>query len=130
MCNQFHILLLRITLLFNGLYTALMAVTFIPDALNEFSRPEFICFVIAAVIPLYLQVTGKRRMVGTLTHIGCIGSGTGPWAALVRAQGPRATFGLGPTTQKDPIWQGPKSPKGPKMFPRRRPRAPKGTRGQ
>jgi calmodulin len=70
---EFHILLLRITLLFNGLYTALMAVTFIPDALNEFSRPEFICFVIAAVIPLYLQVTGKRRMVGTLTHIGCIG---------------------------------------------------------
>ncbi|GMH60646.1 hypothetical protein TL16_g03094 [Triparma laevis f. inornata] len=70
---ELHILLLRITLLFNGLYTAVMAVTFIPDAWNEFSQPEFICFIIAAVIPLYLQVTGKRRLVGTLTHIGCIG---------------------------------------------------------
>lgn len=41
--------------------------------LSQFGQVEFVTFVVLAVIPLYLQITGKRRLVGTLTHIGCIG---------------------------------------------------------
>ena len=58
---DFHILLFRITLLFNGLYTAVMAVTFVPGAYKEFVTVEFVIFAVLAVIPLYLQITGKRR---------------------------------------------------------------------
>ena len=43
---DFHILMFRITLLFNGLYTAVMAVTFIPGAYKEFGQIEFIFFLV------------------------------------------------------------------------------------
>ncbi len=68
-----HLLLFRITLLFNGLYTALMGVTFIPECYKEFGSIEFVIFCVASAIPLYLQVTNKRRLVATLSHINCIG---------------------------------------------------------
>lgn len=38
--SDFHILLFRITLLFNGLYTALMTVTFVPGAYKEVRSGE------------------------------------------------------------------------------------------
>lgn len=97
---EFNLLLFRITLLFNGLYAALMAVTFVPSmygqlwkgesggeehghervlseegagALPYGSKTEFVIFCVAAFIPLYLQMSGKRRLVATLAHISCIG---------------------------------------------------------
>jgi len=56
-----HILLLRIILLFNGLYTAVMLVTFGPKAYKDFGTPEFIAFCVTGVVPFFLQITGKRR---------------------------------------------------------------------
>ena len=68
-----HILILRVTLLFNGLYTAVILVTFGPAAYKTFGESEFIAYVVMAVIPFYLQVTGKRRLVATLCLTNCIG---------------------------------------------------------
>ena len=56
-----HILLLRLTLLFNGLYTAVILVTFGPAAYKTFGKTEFIAFCILAAIPFYCQITGKMR---------------------------------------------------------------------
>jgi len=80
--TDLHLLVFRITLLFNGLYVALMAVTFVPgmwkhcgkaSEVGSIGMTEFMVFCVLAVIPVYLQVTGKRRMVATMTHISCIG---------------------------------------------------------
>ena len=84
--TEFNLLLFRMTLLFNGVYVAVMAVTFIPEmwkvsghlGKHEFwydnsQRLEFVIFCVLSAIPVYLQITGKRRLVSALTHISCIG---------------------------------------------------------
>jgi Ca2+-binding EF-hand superfamily protein len=74
--TDFHLLIFRIILLFNGLYAALLAVTFVPAMYKNEGHectPTFIVFCVVAAIPLYLQVTGKRRLVATMSHIACIG---------------------------------------------------------
>jgi len=72
--TDFHLFLFRLTLLFNGIYVALMFVLFFPsEDFGEKNETEYISFVALGFFPVLLQMYGKRRFVATMTHISCIG---------------------------------------------------------
>ena len=68
-----NIMILRLILLFNGLYMSLLLVHFGPALYRQCSKSEFVAFVILSIIPLTIQISSKRRLVASLSHVGCIG---------------------------------------------------------
>jgi calmodulin len=73
---ELSLLLVRLILLTNGVYGAVMVVTFIPEFYRDSLDGESwkcILFTVVAACPLFLQLLCMRRLVASMSHILCIG---------------------------------------------------------
>mmetsp|Transcript_1560 Transcript_1560/g.2113 ORF Transcript_1560/g.2113 Transcript_1560/m.2113 type:complete len:654 (-) Transcript_1560:321-2282(-) len=71
---EFHLLFFQISLIFVGLYGALLALVFFPEINLKADSSIAVGYTILAVVPVILMVLNMRELMATLSIVGSIGS--------------------------------------------------------
>lgn len=69
-----HFLILQITLVFIGIYGALLVLTFFSTMLNDCSTLVFVAYIVAALLPVLGILLRVRHVVTVMSIVGSIGT--------------------------------------------------------
>lgn len=69
-----HLLILRINLVFIGMYCAMLALVFLPSMYKTSSPHLFFAFIVISAVPMLAIIFNKKHLISTLVEVGCIGS--------------------------------------------------------
>jgi len=70
---HFCMLIVQINLVFTGVYSAMLLLTFFGSMYDEASTAHFASFVVAAVLPVMVIMGNKKHLVALMAQVTCIG---------------------------------------------------------
>lgn len=71
---KLHIMILQLNLVYNGIYSSLLIMAFIPAMFEACSTTLFIVWLILALLPIGGIMLNKKQMVATMTIVNSIGN--------------------------------------------------------
>ena len=71
---KLHLFYLRMNLVYNGLYCAMLAIVFLPVAYNAYTIEKFLIYLVLSVVPILTVLFNKKHLILMMVQVMSIGT--------------------------------------------------------